>query len=132
MKDYEMADLVGIQYSHTGKCPEDGFNCWEFMRYVQMRYYNRRLPFVAIDGSQDLILMHAHCMESGVYQMVTEQQDGDCVLLRDGSRPHVGVWLQNDTGGVLHCMEGVGVIWTRRSELLRYGYGRASYYRVKE
>lgn len=132
MKDVDMAELIGIAYSHTGKCPEEGFNCWEFMRYVQMRYYNRRLPFAALDGSQDLLQMHVDCMDKGVYQIVQEPIDGDCALLRSGTRPHVGVWLQNDYGGVLHCMEGAGVVWTRRTELLRYGYGRASYYRVKE
>jgi hypothetical protein len=132
MKDYEIGELVGIPYSYTGKMPEEGFNCWEFLRYVQARYYNRRLPVAALDGSQDLLKLHIECMDQGLYTMIhTDPIDGDCALLRDGTRPHVGVWLENDHGGVLHCMEGVGVIWTRRSELLRYGYGRASYYRVK-
>lgn len=132
MKDHEIAEFVGIGYRDDGELPEDGFNCWGLLRYIQSRYYNRHLPAAAIGNADACLLMHASALHTGVYSQVSTPEDGDCVLLRAGTNPHVGVYLSNDGGGVLHSVAGMGVIWTPIHDLNRFGYARRIFYRVRE
>ena len=52
---------------------------------------------------------------------VETPQEGDAVQMSHATRPHhLGVWIDADGGGVLHCIEGAGVVFnTRRA--LRFG-----------
>ena len=45
---------------------------------------------------------------------------------------HIGVWLNIDGGGVLHCSRGIGVIFTQDSSWHMSGYGRKEYFRHAE
>ena len=48
------------------------------------------------------------------WALVGEAADGDCVLMRQARYPvHVGVWLDADGGGVLHCSGDCGVVFQR-------------------
>jgi hypothetical protein len=67
-------------------------------------------------------------MDTGAWRLIERPVHGSGVLLRGGDRPHVGVYLDLDGGGVLHAQEGAGVIFTERSKLKKVGYPRASWY----
>ena len=57
-------------------------------------------------------------------------QEGDCVLLRRSRHPiHVGVWLDVDDGGVLHCAEDCGVVFQRPDALRLNGWAVEGFYR---
>jgi cell wall-associated NlpC family hydrolase len=131
MTDTEIAAFVGIRYKDDGR-DMTGFNCWGLLHYVQRKFYNRDLPMVSVHGGFDLSDMHSGCLSDGTYRQVSEAIDGDCVLLRGGENPHVGVYLSNDGGGVLHSVAGMGVIWTPIHQLNGFGYARRIYYRVRE
>ena len=52
-------------------------------------------------------------------------QHGDLVIVH---KPfHVGVWLDVDGGGVLHCVRGAGVVFTHNSSWQMSGFGRREY-----
>lgn len=49
--------------------------------------------------------------------------EGDCVQMSHSKRPHhIGVWIGADGGGVLHCVEGMGVIFSTRQSLKVNGW----------
>lgn len=76
--------------------------------------------------------IHTKALEDKTYWPVDNPKHGDAVLLRGGDCPHVGIWLEFERGGVLHSLEGVGVIWTPEYKLNTLGFGRSTYYRIKE
>ncbi|CPK74677.1 Uncharacterised protein [Bordetella pertussis] len=59
-----------------------------------------------------------------------QPEHGDGVLLRAGNDPHVGIYLDLDGGGVLHAMEGRGVIFSPMRALVTMGFSQPTFYRI--
>jgi hypothetical protein len=43
----------------------------------------------------------------------------------------VGLWVNVDGGGVLHCVKGSGVIYSRQHHLMQLGYSVLGFYKYK-
>jgi hypothetical protein len=132
MTPLEVTELIGIPYSDTGMLPEDGFNCWGLLLYVQSRYFGRQLPTIPLGDADKTLAIHHESIHNGSYALVLSPLHGDAVLLRGGNCPHVGVWLEIDGGGVLHSLGGVGVVFTPKHRLNSMGYSRLVFYRVRD
>lgn len=107
-------------------------DCWAFCRRVWAERFGIDVPVVEIDVHSILTVaraFHGH-VERGNWQPVTQPAEGDAVLLSHTRYPsHVGIWLDADGGGVLHCQQGIGVIFSRPDALAKNGWGRLSFYR---
>lgn len=130
MKPADAMKYLGKPYSAMGAGPDD-FNCWGLLRWIQEKEFNRYLPEVPIGDGDATRQIHEDSLSAGLYELVPTPIHGDCVLLRGGDCPHVGVYLAFDGGGVLHSLEPVGVVFTPLSQLSRFGYGRRTFYRVR-
>ncbi|MBR9971194.1 NlpC/P60 family protein [Magnetospirillum sulfuroxidans] len=135
--------LIGLPWSvHGGEAANeriaasggsgpDSFNCWEFVRMVQARHFGRLLP--EIGNPEDMLVMGRTFRdhpERRRWAKVETPAEGDCVLLRRSRHPiHVGVWLDVDGGGVLHCAEGAGVVFQRSDALALNGWAVEGFYR---
>jgi hypothetical protein len=55
------------------------------------------------------------------------------VVLRQGRRPsHIGMWVETETsGGVLHCIERLGVVFQPIDQLSAHGYRISGMYQFK-
>jgi hypothetical protein len=63
------------------------------------------------------------------WQRVSAPKHGDAVLMRQSRYPvHVGVWLDIDGGGVLHCTQSVGVVFQDLWALDRHGWRVEGFY----
>jgi hypothetical protein len=63
------------------------------------------------------------------WQPTVYQREGDLALLRQSRHPvHVGVWLDVDGGGVLHCLRGCGVVFQTLASLRLSGWQIESFY----
>ncbi len=124
------AATIGLPWSPHGRGP-DLFNCWEFVRTVQDRYYGRVLP--QITNPEDTLAMgrvFRDHPERRRWAKSADPLEGDCVLLRRSRHPiHVGVWLEVDGGGVLHCAEDSGVVFQRPDALRLNGWAVEGFYR---
>ena len=122
--------LIGLPWSVHGSGP-DLFNCWEFVRMVQAEHFGRLLP--EIGNPEDMLVMGRTFRdhpERRRWAKVDPPVEGDCVLLRRSRHPiHVGVWLDVDGGGVLHCAEGAGVVFQRSDALALNGWAIEGFYR---
>lgn len=66
------------------------------------------------------------------WREVSDPQEGDCVRLSHSKHPHhVGVWVDVDGGGVLHCVEGAGVVFSTRRALKTGGWNIVTLLRHK-
>jgi hypothetical protein len=78
------------------------------------------LPIIDIDAHNTRACIKSFQAErdSGHWSAVDNPGHGDCVLMSQSMLPtHVGVWLDVNGGGVLHCAEGMGVIFSSNNHL---------------
>ena len=65
------------------------------------------------------------------FSEVKTPKDGDIVLMRQAKYPvHAGIWLDVDSGGVLHCVRKGGVIFQNQISLNLAGWFIDGFYRA--
>lgn len=109
-------------------------DCWAFFRRVQADQFNCTIPEIHVDADDIRACIRAFDGhdERGAWARFDTPQEGDAVLMSQGSHPtHVGLWLDVNGGGVLHCIKGSGVIFTRVGALPMLGYNMLGFYRKK-
>jgi len=137
---------IGIPWSATGEGPargEDGgtpdreawsYHCWAFVRHIQKQHFGRALP--GIPNPEDVLAIARGFRdhpERQRWKLVKEPAEGDCVLMRQARYPiHVGVWLDVDDGGVLHCSQEAGVAFQTLTSLALNGWSVEGFYRFTE
>ena len=122
------AQYIGIPWVRGGEGPH-AYSCWGFFRHVQASRYGRSIPTIAVDPDDAAALVNlfsAH-PEGRHWAAVDHPNDGDAVVIHQPL--HVGLWLDYDGGGVLHCARGRGVIFTHDSAWASSGFGRRQYRR---
>ncbi|QIW86565.1 hypothetical protein AMA2_6 [Achromobacter phage AMA2] len=114
-----------------GEGPKE-FNCWNFMRHIQREYFQKNIPEATLGDEELLKAMFVKHIQEGIWQPVYPPKHGDGVLLKGGSDPHVGVYLDIDGGMVIHAMKDYNILATPLRNLRVLGFGREVYYRVNE
>lgn len=125
----EFTQYIGIPWE-AGAIGPDSYDCMAFVKNVQERHFGVAMPQVSIPDYNDarviVGLINGHA-ENENWVKVESPVHGDLVLVRSPS--HYGVWLDVDGGGVLHCVKGSGVVFTRDSSWPVSGFGRKQYLR---
>lgn len=122
---------IGTPWTKGGEGP-DSFNCWNFFRHVQQLHFGRAVAPVHADedSPRDFIDAFRSHPERGDWLEVPRPAEGDGVEVWHIRYPwHIGVWVNVDGGGLLHCVRGMGVIFSRAHELPAQGFGRIVCYR---
>lgn len=125
----EFAKYIGMQWEAGAEGP-DTWDCMAFAAYIQKEHFNIPMPRITIPNYDDikgLVLLNSTCTERENWKQVDRPNNGDMVMVR--SPMHYGVWLDIDGGGVLHCVRGQGVVWTKDSAWNTSGFGRKVYLR---
>lgn len=124
----QINSYIGLPWVAGGRGPA-AFDCYGLMRHIQSQHFGLALPDVTLGADGTAAQTFAAEMTSGHWQRLAGPVDGAGVLLRGGTMPHVGTWLANDGGGVLHALEGSGVWFHSREVLRSLGFGRMQFYR---
>jgi len=125
---------IGTPWEKGAQGP-DAFDCWAFVRFISERHFDRHLPFIEVDADNLRVVINSFEKneERGNWRRMTDEEpreDGDGVLMAHAKYPsHVGLWLNVDNGGVLHCVKGTGVVFNDAATLRRNGWGHVEYYR---
>jgi len=124
---------IGIPWEPTGEGP-DSYHCWAFVRHIQEKHFGRTLP--GIPNPEDILSIARGFRdhpERKRWDLVDTPVEGDCVLMRQARYPiHVGVWLDVDGGGVLHCSQEAGVAFQKPDALALNGWRVEGNYRFIE
>jgi len=127
MTPQQADQYINLPWQAGAKGP-DAYDCWGLLQEVRNRYFGVSVPDVRFgDAARDL---YEQKLRNGDWEIVPIPAHGDGVLLRDGNHPHVGVYLDIDGGGILHALEGVGVTFTRLSQLRMMGFSNPKFYRI--
>lgn len=132
MKNF--ADYIGLPWIKDAVGP-DAFNCWTFVQFIEREHFGRELPDWLTDA--DKIMDVARSINEGLngdtakgWDAVECPAHGDVVLMAHSSFPsHIGVWLDIDGGGCIHCVRGSGVVFSSLTNLQLSGWGHLRYYR---
>ncbi len=119
-------DYIGTPWTR------DGNDCWQFFRRVQAERFGRVIPAFDMASHRAVVCARAVAEnpERANWQPVDRPQEGDAVLMAHASHPsHIGLWIDVDGGGVLHCSNGPGVVFQKPAQLKASSWGHLEYYR---
>jgi hypothetical protein len=122
--------LRGITWEKGAQGPHS-YDCWSFLRYVQKEYFNIEVPLIGIDADnlRDVVKALKSHPEFAHWDIQSKPSHGDSVLMSQGKEySHVGVWIEIDGGGVLHCVRGSGVIFSDLTSLKLAGWNNIEFY----
>lgn len=121
---------IGTPWAATAEGP-DAFHCWSFFRHVQAHHFNIDVP--PIPNPDELLPIARQFNrhpELAHWRKTDKPGDGDAVLLTTARVPvHIGVWLDADGGGILHCCEEHGVAFQTRQALNLNNWRIHNFYR---
>lgn len=129
-------EYIGRPWVAGGRGPHE-FDCWGLFLHVQRTCFGRELPEIPVDATNLRAVLkgfqsHPERERWTPVAHSHDRVDGDAVLMRQSRYPvHVGVWLGADGGGVLHCMQGAGVVFQRIEHLALHGWQVEGIYRFK-
>lgn len=101
------------------------FNCWDFVRQVYGNEYGIILNHIPVDETnlKQLMTTVKTTSEHKNWRPVKQIQEGDLLLMRQSKHPiHVGIWVNIDGGGVLHCIKDSGVVFQTKQSLQLSGW----------
>lgn len=107
-------------------------DCWSFCRRVWAERFGLSVPVIEVDAAHLAAVTRAFIghPERVRWAEVDSPVEGDAVLLAHSRFPtHVGIWVGVDGGGVLHCEQASGVVFSSPGALARCGWGRLAFYR---
>lgn len=108
------------------------FDCWGLVRKVYKEEYGINLQEIPIDveNLRQLITAIEQTPERNNWKRVTIPNEGDIVLMRQSRHPiHVGIWLNADGGGIMHCIKNSGVVFQDLNNLILSGWKIEGFYK---
>lgn len=125
----DFSGYIGIPWEAGAQGP-NSYDCMAFFRFIQKEAFNIEVPLIIAPDYDDQMYiadMFSNNPERKKWIKIPKQEHGCAVLVH---RPmHIGVWLDIDGGGVLHCTRGIGVIFTTDGSWALSGFGRKEYFR---
>lgn len=124
-------EYIGRPWVNGGQGP-DSFDCWGFFRFIQREKFGIDVPMIDIDADHTRAVLSAFSShdELKMWHPVTMPGEGDAVLMRHSKYPsHIGLYIDVDGGGVLHCVRGEGIVFSNLTALKLTGWARLEFYR---
>lgn len=117
MIDYKLSlisDLIGKPYKTGAKGP-DAYDCWGLAQAVQAGLFGRTMP--TIDAPPDdnnpktmIRFIRGHAARQQWKKADVFPKHGQLVEMSRANLPfHIGVYLDIDSGGIIHSAQGIGV-----------------------
>ena len=117
----------------AGAYGPQAYDCWATVWWVQKHLFAVDLP-VFTDPPTDTAGVARVFRDVSVRDRLTELDEpehGCIVELSHSIRPHhVGVWLDLDRGGILHCYGNCGVQFDRLATMKAAGWSTFRYYAI--
>jgi hypothetical protein len=124
--------LIGKPWASGANGP-DVFDCWGLLRFI---YEKRRgiilTPYQGVATCGQLGLSKQAEMELPRWLQLKKPEHFCGVTLSKNHRVnHVGLWLDEGGGGVLHCNQSSGVIFQALNSLQMSGFTNFNFYTIR-
>lgn len=129
------APLIGKPYRLGARGP-DAFDCWGLLQFCWRMRLGLDVPDIGAAATPLSARARAFrtCGFGEVEAfVVAAPREFDAVYMTQRRvAHHIGLWLEpGDPGGVLHAMEGAGVVFQRRADLAAHGTAIVTFMRLK-
>ena len=138
MTQFDNSDVInryiGIPWKRGGRSVEEGFDCWGFFKHFYQHEMglciNEDYFLLPSEQTKEIVKAFTNATsEDGGWVLIDEPIDGCAVALGKKTHiHHVGIWV---SGGCIHAVEGLGIVFNDRNALKRNGYGRVEFYTCK-
>lgn len=121
--------LIGKPWKSGARGP-DFYNCWFLCRDIQKTLFNRDLPIIEVDEKSVLSIAREFSINDHrkKWKEVPVPSHGCLVEMSSGKHPfHIGVYLEVDGGGVIHCQNPSGVVFDKMQLLPISGWRKLRY-----
>lgn len=127
MKPEDIIQYLGLPWIEGRR------DCWLFFREIQAKHYGRTVPIVDVDVMDIRDVIHKVDAEKKAHwEQIGKPEDGCAVLMSRNRYPvHIGMWLDIDGGKVLHCAQGMGVVFQNRQALKFDGWTGLTFWRYR-
>ncbi len=127
------SQYIGRPHERGAEGPES-FDCYHFTRYIQREHFGTEMTDLSHQGSDDLRAtaeLIGSAAERDAWERTPVPSEGNVTLMARSQHPvHIGVWIKaNGTQGVLHCVEGQGVVFSTPAAPRSSGWGSLQHYR---
>ena len=130
------ADYIGKPWK-AGCGGPDAFDCWGLVVDIYRHRYGKALSAIPVPEINLKSLIRTidkhperHHWEARLLEVCLKPCEGDVALMRQSRYPiHVGLWVDVDGGGILHCIQGAGVVFQSLPALELIGWKVESFYR---
>jgi hypothetical protein len=126
------SSIIGKPWK-AGTYGPDEFDCWGLVWFVQRELFDRDLPTIAEPPTDimGLTRLFQDTAIRSVLEPIEKPVHGCVVELSHSTRPHhVGIWLDTDRGGVLHCYGAYGVQFDRLATMRAAGWSTFKFYAI--
>jgi len=131
MSEHWINGLIGKPWE-SGKDGPFSFDCWGLCRFVQWEHYDRILPMVnveAINLREVVKNIGGHPERARWYQVERPVDGGLVEMWRSENPDHIGIWVDVEGGGVLHCLQRLGVCFDSLTVLKMSKWRKINFYR---
>ncbi len=101
-------NYMGIPWVAGGRTP-DGFDCWGLVREIYQSILNIDLPMYIVDPNMKVSV--SKCMITALDEWVrVDSPKNNCLVVMSKNKhpSHVGVYIDDAGGLILHSVDGVG------------------------
>jgi cell wall-associated NlpC family hydrolase len=125
--------LIGKPWVSGASGPE-AFDCWGLLRHVLRE--RRGIELCPYGGVKETglagMIRNAEAEAQERWELIATPVHLCCVAMARGRRiEHVGLWLDEGAGGVLHSHEGAGVVFQSPASIRNTGFQNFTFYQFR-
>lgn len=122
-----LIEMIGLPWEAGGRGPKS-YDCWGLLRKIYADQLGVDLP--SFSGVSPDSLRGTKLLEKkDGWERLESPRDFSAVALSTRSKiHHVGVWIKEEGGLIIHCHKNSGLIVQSPSEMAATGWKRIEYY----
>lgn len=118
----------------SGASGPDAFDCWGLLRHVLRERRGLTLcPYGGVKeiGLASMLKTATREAQARWYPLASPEHLCGVGMSRGRRIEHVGLWLDEAGGGVLHCHEGAGVVFQSTASIRLTGFQNFMFYQFR-
>lgn len=121
---------IGRPWVSGGRGPDD-FDCWGLVCEVYKTHLGVELPLhIGVDAHSVLAVSKHMMQHEQDFTQVMVPAEFDIVSMgRAQHHNHIGLWTQEQGGGIVHCQEGIGVVFSTRAAIKAQRFNNLRFFR---
>lgn len=123
--------VMGKPYQLGAQGPA-AFDCYALARHLERELFGRAMPAFEIPGQAGRVAIAAaiaiHPERSRWLELAAPVDGALVTMARNSCGYHLGVWIEEDGGIIVHAFDGIGVVADTIASLMAVGWRRLRFH----